>query len=123
MTNKRPSCRIAPVIQSGVNSMYDDIAILKAYSPPEYDEYGNPVSSVEGRTVYVQPRSIYASEFYQAAQVGLKPSLGLYLAHRDDYNGEKVIEYAGREYSVIRADWKAQRDGLLLVCEEKTQNE
>lgn len=99
--------------------MYDDIAILRSYGAPTFDTYGNEITAVEDRQIYVQPRTIYASEFYGAAQAGLKPSVTLYLTHRDDYHGEKVVIYHGREYRVIRADFKAQRDGLSLILEER----
>ena len=99
--------------------MYDGIAILKAYGEPTFDEYGNEAQTVTESTVYVQPRGVYQSEFYNAAQLGLKPSLTLYLTNRADYSGEKVLEYEGVEYDVIRVDWTAQRDGISLICEER----
>ena len=99
--------------------MYDGIAILKAYGTPSFDEYGNETTPVTETTVYVQPRGVYQSEFYNAAQIGLKPSLTLFIANKADYSGQKVLTYEGREYSVIRVDWTAQRDGISLVCEER----
>lgn len=103
--------------------MYDGVAILKAKGPTTRDAYGNPISTVTERTVYVQPRGVYNSEYYNAAQLGLHPSLTLYITNRADYQGEKSLEYEGREYSVIRVDWNAQRDGISLICEERIQNE
>ena len=102
--------------------MYDDVAILKTYDTVSYDTMGNPTAEVTETEVYVQPRGIYASEFYQAAQLGMKPSLSLYLTNREDYDGQKIVEYRGKDYDVIRADWTAQRDGLTLVCEERVKN-
>ena len=99
--------------------MYDDVAILKAYGSPSFDEAGNEISTIIETTVYVQPRGVYSSEFYNAAQLGLKPSVTLYLANRFDYNDEKVLEFQGKDYDVIRVDWNAQRDGISLVCEER----
>jgi SPP1 family predicted phage head-tail adaptor len=99
--------------------MYDGIAILKAYGEPTYDGYGNEFIPEIDTTVFVQPRSVYQSEFYNAAQLGLKPSLTLFLSNREDYEGQKVLEYEGTEYNVIRVDWNAQRDGISLVCEER----
>ena len=81
--------------------MYDDIATLKSYGAPTYDSYGNAVRVAQERDVFVQPRSVYASEFYQAAQNGLKPSITLYLTNREDYQGEKVLTYQGKDYTVI----------------------
>ena len=102
--------------------MYDGVAILKAYGEPTYDEYGNEIPTVTEREVYVQPRSVYSSEFYNAAQLGLKPSLTLFISNRDDYEDERILVYEGKEYSVIRTDWSAQRDGISLICEEREIN-
>lgn len=99
--------------------MYDGIAILKAYGTPSFDEFGNEIATVTETTVYVQPRGVYQSEFYNAAQIGLKPSLTLFIANKEDYSGQKVLTHEGRDYSVIRVDWTAQRDGISLVCEER----
>lgn len=99
--------------------MYDGVATLKAYGTPTYDEYGNEVQTVSETEVFVQPRGVYQSEFYNAAQLGLKPSLTLFLSNRDDYSDEKVLEYEGKDYNVIRVDWNAQRDGISLICEER----
>jgi hypothetical protein len=41
------------------------------------------------------------------------------MTNRADYDGQKVLVYEGKEYSVIRVDWSAQRDGISLVCEER----
>lgn len=103
--------------------MYDGIAILKAYGEPTYDEYGNEFIPEIDTTVFVQPRGVYQAEFYNAAQLGLKPSLTLFLSNRDDYDGQKVLEYEDTEYNVIRVDWSAQRDGISLICEERVGDE
>lgn len=102
--------------------MYDNIAILKAYGETTYDDYGNPINTVTENIVFVQPRGVYQSEYYNAAQVGLKPSLTLFISNREDYNEEKFLEYEGKDYEVIRVDWTAQRDGVSLICEERVRN-
>ena len=102
--------------------MYDGIAVLKKYGAASYDKYGNETRELIETTVYVQPRGVYQSEYYNAAQAGLKPSITLYLANKADYSGEKLLDYEGKEYDVIRVDWKAQRDGISLICEEHVNN-
>lgn len=102
--------------------MFDGVAILKEYGDPVYDEYGNEILPVKETQVYVQPRGVYQSEFYNAAQLGLKPSITFFLANRYDYEGQKIVAYNGRDYEVIRVDWNAQRDGISLVCEERISN-
>lgn len=99
--------------------MYDSTATLIGYGTPSYDEYGNEVVIESRSEVFVQPRGVYQSEFYNAAQLGLKPSVTLFLSNREDYEGQKVLEFEGKEYNVIRVDWTAQRDGVSLICEER----
>lgn len=103
--------------------MYDNIAYLLKYGEKTYDAYLNENISTTRRMVYVQPRSVYNSEFYNAQIIGLHPSITLTLANREDYEGEKLVEFEGKTYNVIRADWKAQRDSITLVLEEQTNVE
>lgn len=112
-----------PGTRTGVMAMYDSVAILKRYTDTTYDEYGNEHHELETVQVFVQPRGVYSSEFYSAAQLGLKPSITFVMANRADYNGQKIVEFEGKDYNVIRADWNAQRDGISLVCEERIGNE
>ena len=102
--------------------MYDDIATLVAYGESTFDDYGNEEIVTTTKDVYVMPRSVYQSEFYNAAQAGFKPSITFEMTNRADYNDEQVIKYHDKFYTVIRADWNAQRDGISLVCEERVNN-
>lgn len=103
--------------------MYDSIATLIGYGAPTFDEYGNEQHERIERKVYVQPRGVYQSEFYNAAQNGLKPSLTLFMANKAEYHDERLLTFQGKDYSVIRVDWNAQRDGISLICEERIGNE
>lgn len=103
--------------------MYDDVAVLKGYGQVAYDKYGNESYTMEETTVYVQPRGVYSSEFYNAAQLGLKPSITFVLANRADYADQPIIKFHDKEYNVIRVDWDAQRDSINLICEERVSNE
>lgn len=102
--------------------MYDGVATLKAYGTPTYDDELNEIIPLIETEVFVQPRGVYQAEFYNAAQLGLKPSLTLFLSNREDYAGQKLLEYEGTEYNVIRVDWNAQRDGISLICEERVND-
>lgn len=103
--------------------MYDGTAKLIKYNGLTFDKYGNAVKNATERTVYVMPRGVYASEFYNAAQLGIKPSITLEMSNRAEYENEKIVEYNGVLYDVIRVDWNAQRDGISLVCEERAGND
>ena len=102
--------------------MYDDVAKLVAYEAGGFDKYGNRKTTKKTSTVYVQPRGVYSSEFYNASQLGFKPSITFVMANRADYNEEPIIEYHGTEYNVIRVDWDAQRDSIRLICERRVNN-
>lgn len=102
--------------------MFDNIAILKKEKARTYDAYLNELIEYTDRTVFVYERGVYNAEFYNAAQAGLHPSITLRLTNRADYEGEKLVEYNGKLYSVIRTDWEAQRDGISLILEEKQGN-
>lgn len=99
--------------------MYDSIATLKGEPTVTYDTYGNEVITYKDNQVYVMPRGVYNAEFYNAAQAGLHPSITFVLTNKADYNGEKLIEWQGVLYNVIRTDWTAQRDSISLICEER----
>lgn len=102
--------------------MYDTVATLLSQNNVSYDTYGNEVITYARRQVYVMPRGVYQSEFYNAAQAGLHPSITFMLTNREDYQGEKLIEYEGELYNIIRDDWTAQKDRIFLVCEKRVKN-
>lgn len=101
--------------------MFEGTAILKKAVVTQ-DEALNEIETYTERTVLVRPRSVYASEFYQAAAVGLKPSLTLVLASFADYDGEKLVEYNGKEYTVTRTYQRPDRDSVELTLEERVVN-
>lgn len=102
--------------------MYDSIATLRTPGTSTYDQYGNETITYTDRTVYVMPRGVYSSEFYNAAQTGLHPSITFEIANKADYNGERLVVWNGTEYNVVRVDWTGQRDGIRLICEERVNN-
>ena len=100
--------------------MYDTIITLISEGEATYDSYGNEIMEQTRRDVYAIPRGVYSSEFYSASQLGLHPSMTFVMTNREDYHGEKIVEHEDKLYTVIRADWTAQRDAISLVCEERT---
>ena len=102
--------------------MYDSVATLKGEPTVTYDEYGNEVITYQDTEVYVMPRGVYQAEFYNAAQAGLHPSITFVLTNREDYHGERLLEFEGRLYNIIRTDWTAQRDSISRICEERVNN-
>lgn len=101
--------------------MFEGTAKLKKAVVTQ-DENLNEVTTYTERTVFVRPRSVFASEFYQAAAVGLKPALTLVLSSFADYDGEKLLEYGGKEYTVTRVYQRPDRDSVELTLEERAVN-
>ena len=81
----------------------------------------NEVHTYEGRQVYVRKaRSVYASEFYEAAAQGLKPAVVLVIFF-GDYQNEKLIGWQGGYYGVTRAYQRQDSDHLELTLEQKLE--
>ena len=102
--------------------MYEATAKLYKETGRTLDDYGNEILTYSNREVYVYPRSVYRAEFYAAAQAGLHPSITLTMTNIADYEGEKIAEFDGKIYNVVRTDWNGSRDSINLVLEERTRD-
>lgn len=102
--------------------MYDTLITLKTQDEATYDEYGNQILTYKDNPVYAMPRSVYSAEFYSAAQAGLHPSITFEISNRADYDGQKLVEWEGKLYDVVRTDWRGQNDKISLICEERVKN-
>ena len=100
--------------------MFENTAKLRAESFA-LDAMKNPVPTYTDKTVFVKPRSLYASDFYQAAQAGLKPSVVLEM-FAGDYAGQDVVLFDSKEYTVVRAYQKPDRDTIELTLELRHRN-
>lgn len=94
--------------------MFNDVAELIA-TTISYDEYKNPVTVETRKEVFVKPQSIRMREFYQAAEVGMKADFTLVLADYYDYDGEKLVEYNGTVYDVVRTYRRDNRLEIVLT--------
>ena len=101
--------------------MFESTAVLCSETQT-LDESLNVVSTYSDRTVYVKPRSVYGSDFYEAARSGLQPSVVLELAAPAEYQGERLVVYNGRKYTVIRVYQRPDRDTVELTLEERMKN-
>lgn len=59
------------------------------------------------RTVFCSVRSVGMSESYQALSYGLHPQFVFTLSDYTDYQGEKICEYKGTRYRIVRTDRKS----------------
>lgn len=66
----------------------------------------------------IEVQDVYQSEFYNASQQGLKPSLRLLISDLN-YSDEPELEYMQCRYSIIRVD-KVSNEELALVCEKRS---
>jgi len=67
----------------------------------------------------IRIEDIYAKEFYQANEVGHKPTLRIRISALN-YSGEEELIYNGVTYTVIRVD--DEIDEVVLICERKVKN-
>jgi len=101
--------------------MFETSAILYNETVTQ-DAALNEIRTYTGRTVFVRrARSIYANEFYQAAAQGLQPAAVLVLFF-GDYEGEKVVGWEGKVYTVTRTYRKPDSDDLELTLEERLEH-
>lgn len=70
------------------------------------------------RRVYCQVRSVGYNEFYQARAHGLNPTFVFVLADTAEYKNEKICEYNGVRYRIVRTYVDRQR--IELTVEEAT---
>ena len=80
----------------------DSIAYLIGEGPESFDNDGNAITQDTERMVYCRVFGVTRSEFYQAANVNLQPEIILRLSDYTEYQGERLVRYDGRIYSVIR---------------------
>ena len=93
-----------------------DVIYLITEYPRAHGIFEKPAE--DRRRVFCEVRSIGMNEFYRAMEQDLHPDLVFTLAHYDEYHSEKVCEYHGRRYRIIRTYVDRQR--IELVVEEAT---
>lgn len=66
------------------------------------DQYGNPIVEKTEREVFCQILSVTRSEFYAAANADIVPRFIVRLQEALEYQGEKIVEFEGENYVVLR---------------------
>ena len=85
----------------------------------EEDEIGNILSSSKSsKKVYAKKQSVKTSEFYNALQAGMYPSVE-FVIKRLNYNGEDELEWNNEKYSIIRTVDPKSKFDIVLVCGKK----
>lgn len=82
------------------------------------DEYGIPQEATpQRRKVFARVESVSRSEFFDAGRNGLSPEF-VFKMFAYDYDGQKVVEYNGKTYSVYRT-FLGHSDTLELYVQEE----
>ena len=95
--------------RSDVINLYSDVI--------SYNEYGVAVKTRTAKQVYCNVSSVTRSEFFDAGRQGLNPEYR-FTMFAGDYNGESVVGYKGRLYSVYRT-YIAKTDIIELYVERQ----
>ena len=86
------------------------------------DKIGNEIEAQKETIVpIIQHEDIFASEFYSAGTIGLKPTLKVRISSQN-YNNQTSLRYMQQEYEIIRID-NPTLDEISLICERKIINE
>lgn len=93
--------------------MYNEVISLITVEETT-NEVGDLVKVRTEKEVFAELKSIGQTEFYQAKALGLKPELKFVLADYYDYNDEKIVNYCGKDYSVLRTF--RNNNELEIVC-------
>lgn len=82
-----------------------------------YDDYGVARKTRTARQVFCKVDSVTRAEFFDAGRSGLNPEYRITMFF-GDYNGETVVGYKGRTYSVYRT-YQAKTDIIELYVERQ----
>ncbi|UTI42104.1 hypothetical protein [Niallia sp. RD1] len=98
------------------NISLDDICELISTTSVK-GELNQPVFTEIPRQIFCSVMSISRAEFFSAGQSSLKPQIML-IVDSDEYDGEKLVKYSNKKYSVYRHFLRV--DGFTeLYCEVK----
>ena len=95
-----------------------DVIALVSESPGAHGVF-DPPSEMKNE-VPCTKRSVGYNEFYAARSAGIELSVVFVLALAEDYAGEKIVEWNGVRYRVVRT-WM-QGDGIEITCEPATND-
>ena len=97
-----------------------DVIKLIKESPAAHGVFDSTVTKT-ARTVYCTVRSVGRTEIYHALSAGLQPEYIFELAHFFEYQGEKLVEYRGIEYRVIRT-YVTDTDTIEITVERSNHD-
>lgn len=96
-----------------------DVLTLIKEDPSARGRFDTPTEI--GREVYCTVRSVGMREAYEALSHGLRPEWVFVLTHSFEYEGEKVCEYQGVRYHVLRT-YMNEADGIEITVERGNES-
>lgn len=93
-----------------------DVVTLLAVDRTQ-DAYGVWRETIEEHEVYCNVASVTRSEFFEGGRNGLNPEYRITMFF-GDYNGEPMLIYNGKTYSIYRT-YQGRNDQLELYVERK----
>lgn len=79
--------------------------------------HGEPIQTMVYREVFAQKMAVKRSEFYQAANAGLKPEV-VFMVRSSEFSNDERIRYpigdTGKVYAIIRAYDKGETTELTV---------
>lgn len=84
------------------------------------NEYGVLVPQTSKRKVFANVTSVTSAEWFEGGRNGLNPEYRMRV-FSPDYEGEKVIEYNGIQYTIYRT-YIGRNDTLELYVQRKMGN-
>lgn len=96
-----------------------DVVTLIAERPNAHGVFNDPL--LDYRDVYCEVKSVSQTEAYQARATGLNPEYRLALSHSFEYQGEKLCDFRGTRYEIIRT-YMNESDGIELTIQRVLGN-
>lgn len=95
----------------------DDVLVLLSQEYTK-DEYGAPQETITRKEVFCQVHSATRAEVFEGGRNGLNPTF-MFTMFYGDYDGETIVEYQGRTYSIYRTYIVPGTDYIELYVERK----
>lgn len=74
------------------------------------------------RLVLCTVKSVRQTEYYTARNTGYAPEIMFTLTLAEDYHGESILEYEGKQFDVIRT-YEPDEGGLEIIAQRGDVNE
>lgn len=92
--------------------------VSETYVP---DDYGVLVQTSEERRIFARVTSVTGAEWFEGGRNGLNPEFRM-LIFAPEYNGEEVLKYNGKYYTIYRT-YETSNGVLELYVEKRKGNE